>query len=93
MGAMHAIGRTNRPNFFIFGGFFHFFIQKQLHRTLNIIAIFPTFIIEITIDRIHNRSIGKEMKKGLRMKSANGENLQHVMAADLQPPSGLFKLV
>jgi hypothetical protein len=49
MGAVKAMGRTNRPDFFIFGRFFLFFIQKQLYRTFHIMTIFTTLIIGIPL--------------------------------------------
>jgi hypothetical protein len=54
IGAMDAIGPTNRPNFFIFGRFFRFFVQEQLYRALDIITIFPTGIIGIPLYRLHD---------------------------------------
>jgi hypothetical protein len=54
VGGMETTGCTDRPDFFIFRRFFHLFIKEQLYRAFHVIAIFPAFIIDITLYRLHN---------------------------------------
>lgn len=62
MGGVQTMGCTDRPDFFIPGRFFRFYIQERLDRAGHIMAEFPTRIIDITLYRLHDRFFGAEMK-------------------------------
>ena len=53
MSGVETVRCTYRPDLFIFRGFLHLPVQEQLDRTPDIIAVFPTPVIDITIYRLH----------------------------------------
>jgi hypothetical protein len=61
MGSMQAMGSTDRPDFFISGGFLYFLIQEHLDRAVHILAVFPALVFRISL---HTRFLGKNSKKG-----------------------------
>ncbi len=63
VGAMYAVVCANRPNLFVFVGVVRLFVQKQLYRAFHIVAILPTLILEIPVDRAHRYAIEEDEKR------------------------------
>jgi hypothetical protein len=64
VGCVQAVGCTDRPDFFIFWGFLHFFVQEQLDWAFHVLTIFPSLVIGIPL---HTRFLRMEMKKAYEM--------------------------